>query len=74
MEEKERWDGKLDRLPSRMEKLGDELAESRLGAEEKAELWACLWSFYGGMVVDLERQYPGLGESNHPGKPNLRGL
>jgi hypothetical protein len=60
MDAKDRWDGKLDRLLHRVEKLGKELAKSGLSAEDKAELWECFWSFCSGMAVDLERQYPEL--------------
>jgi len=37
MHAKDRWDGKLDRLLLRAEKLGTELAKSDLSAEDKAE-------------------------------------
>lgn len=60
MDEKERWYMKFERLFCRVEKLCEGLAESSLSAEDKAEIWECLWSFLGGMGVHLEERCPEL--------------
>jgi hypothetical protein len=60
MDEKQRWDMTFERLFCRVEKLGEGLAESSLSAEDKAEIWKCLWSFLSGMGVHLEERCPEL--------------
>ena len=60
MDEKQRWDNKFERLFGRIEKLCKGLAESSLSAEDKADIWTCLWSFLSGMSVHLEKRYPEL--------------
>ena len=60
VDEKQRWIMKFERLFCRVEKLCEGLAESSLSAEDKAEIWECLWSFLGGMGVHLEERCPEL--------------
>jgi len=60
MKEKERFEWKFERLFHRMEKLVEELTNSRLSVEDKAELWNAFESFCSGMMAAYERNYPEL--------------
>jgi hypothetical protein len=66
MNEKMRWDMKFERLFCRVEKLCEGLAESSLSAEDKAEVWKCMWNFLSGMGVHFEEHYPELKRERSP--------
>ena len=50
-----------------MEKLVEELANSNLSVEDKAELWEAFGSFCSGMMAHFEKDYPEL-----KGKPSIK--
>jgi len=60
MKEKERFEWKFERLFQRMEKLVEEVTNSRLSVEDKAELWNAFRSFCSGMMAAYERDHPEL--------------
>jgi hypothetical protein len=54
---------KLDRLQNRIEKVLEELMKSRLGSEDKAELYGICCNFMSDIQYHLEKQYPYLKET-----------
>ena len=54
---------KLDRLQNRIEKVLEELLKSKLGPEDKAELYGICCNFMRDIQYHLEKQYPYLKET-----------
>ena len=57
-----------------MEKLVEELANSNLSVEDKAELWEAFGSFCSGMMAHFEKDYPELKGNHQSNKSKLKGL